>query len=139
PPFRGANMMDTLDQVRTQEPVPPSRLQPKTPRDLETITLKCLQKEPAKRYASALALAEDLRRYQDGEPIRARPVGLWERGIKWARRRPAAAALVGALFLAACALVACSVLYAFYAAQEADLASQRADLYKQELQKFQEQ
>jgi tetratricopeptide (TPR) repeat protein len=94
PPFRAPTMVETLDQVRHQEPVSPRQLQPKTPRDLETICLKCLQKEPPKRYSSAEALAADLRRYLEGKPILARPVSAWERGIKWAKRRPAVAALV---------------------------------------------
>jgi len=94
PPFRGASIYDTLEQVRTREPVLPSALQPKTPRDLETIGLKCLQKEPAKRYASALALAEALRRFANGEPILARRTPAWERAWKWARRNRAAAALL---------------------------------------------
>jgi tetratricopeptide (TPR) repeat protein len=95
PPFKSTTVADTLRQVLTQDPVPPARLQPKVPRDLQTICLKCLEKEPRKRYASALELAEDLRRYRGGEPIRARPTGAWGRAVKWARRRPAAAALVG--------------------------------------------
>ena len=99
PPFRGATVLETLEQVKTTEPVPPSRLVPGLPRDLETIALKCLQKDPARRYASAGDLAEDLRRFLDGEPIVARPVPFWERGIKWARRRPAIAALVAAVLL----------------------------------------
>jgi eukaryotic-like serine/threonine-protein kinase len=94
PPFRAATVLETLEQVRTQEPVPPRRLQPKLPRDLETICLKCLDKQPGRRYAGADALAEDLRRFLDGEPIRARPVGRLERARKWARRRPALAALL---------------------------------------------
>jgi WD40 repeat protein len=106
PPFRGATVMETLDQVRTQEAVAPSRLQPKTPRDLETICLKCLQKEPNKRYTSALDLAEDLRRFAKGEPIEARPIGLWERTVKWARRRPAWAALILVTFIASFGLAA---------------------------------
>jgi tRNA A-37 threonylcarbamoyl transferase component Bud32/DNA-binding beta-propeller fold protein YncE len=97
PPFRAATTMDTVMQVLHNEPVPPTQLQPKTPRDLETICLKCLQKEPARRYATAADLAEDLRRFQAGEPIRARPVGAVEKVAKWARRRPAVAGLLAAL------------------------------------------
>jgi tetratricopeptide (TPR) repeat protein/tRNA A-37 threonylcarbamoyl transferase component Bud32 len=106
PPFRAASPLETLREVQSEEPVPPARLQPKVPRDLETICLACLGKEPARRYASAEALAEDLRRFQAGEPIVARPIRLWERGIKWARRRPSLAALVGVIVLAALVFVA---------------------------------
>jgi hypothetical protein len=91
--------------VRSSEPVPPSRLQPKVPRDLETVCLKCLHKEPARRYATAEEFAEDLRRFQHGEPIRARRVGSIERVLKWVRRRPAVAALEAALVLAGVILV----------------------------------
>jgi serine/threonine protein kinase/tetratricopeptide (TPR) repeat protein len=94
PPFRAATVQDTLDQVRHQDPVPPRRLQPTVPRDLETICLKCLRKEVYNRYASALALADDLGRFLAKEPITARPVSVWERGLKWARRRPAVAGLL---------------------------------------------
>src|SRR5262249_10252956 len=97
PPFRAERPMDTLMMVLEDEPVPPSRLNPKVPRDLETICLKCLQKEIGKRYSTALELAEDLRRFQDGEAILARPVTRWERAIKWVRRRPALAAVYGLL------------------------------------------
>ncbi|HVC93430.1 MAG TPA: serine/threonine-protein kinase [Pirellulales bacterium] len=93
PPFRSASMLDTLQQVMRNEPVPLSQLDPKLPRDLETICLKCLQKDPEKRYAGASALAEDLRRYLAGEPIRARPVGPAERAWRWCRRNPRTTAL----------------------------------------------
>jgi WD40 repeat protein len=94
PPFKAATALDTLMQVVSEDPVPPRQLQPKVPRDLETVCLTCLHKEAGKRYATAEALAEDLRRWQGGEPITARPVGRLERLAKWARRRPAAAALI---------------------------------------------
>ena len=93
PPFQGASALETIELVRTQEPVPPTRLQPKIPVDLETICLKCLQKEPAKRYSDASALAEDLQRFLDGRPILARPVGAVERLTRWCRRNPKVAAL----------------------------------------------
>jgi tetratricopeptide (TPR) repeat protein len=94
PPFDAATPLETVVQVVSEEPVRPSRLTPTLPRDLETICLKCLQKPPAKRYAGAAALADDLHRFLAGEPIAARPVGRWERGWKWARRHPAVAAAV---------------------------------------------
>lgn len=104
PPFRAATVLQTLEQVQTREPVPPSRLQPGVPRDLETICLKCLEKEPARRYVDGRALAEDLRSFLNGEPIRARRVSLFERGRKWAKRKPTAAALVAVGLLAISAL-----------------------------------
>src|SRR5439155_10187402 len=73
PPFKAPTPMDTMLQVLSEEPVPPSRLQSKTPRNLETICLKCLSKEPRRRYADAAALAADLRAFLDGKPVQARP------------------------------------------------------------------
>src|SRR5439155_18848771 len=99
PPFAGTTTVETLYQVRTQEPVPPSRWQKSVPLDLDTICLKCLRKEPENRYASAAELAVDLVRYKQGEPIRARPVGRIERCLKWVRRRPLVAGLLAVVAL----------------------------------------
>jgi WD40 repeat protein len=94
PPFRGDSTLETVRQVLTEDPVPPTRLQPGLPRDLETVCLKCLHKDPARRYPSAAELAADLERFLGHEPIRARPASVVEHAGKWARRHPAAAALV---------------------------------------------
>lgn len=102
PPFKGMSVIETLDQVRNQEPVPPTELQHSIPRDLETICLKCLAKEPHRRYPSAEALAEDLRRFLHGEPITARPTGPVERFWRWSVRYPIAAALMVSLLVGVC-------------------------------------
>ena len=94
PPFKGTTQLETLKLVLEEDPVPPSRLRPKLPFDLETICLKCIARDPRKRYAKALDLAEDLDRYLAGEPILARRTPLWERGIKRARKRPAITGLL---------------------------------------------
>jgi serine/threonine protein kinase/formylglycine-generating enzyme required for sulfatase activity len=109
PPFEGPQQV-VLVSVLSDEPLPPSRLGVKVPRDLETICLKCLGKEPARRYASAEELADDLRRFQAGEPVQARPTGRLERAVKWAKRRPALAALLGVTLLALVALAALSTV-----------------------------
>ena len=101
PPFKGTTSVETLKLVLGEDPVPPSHLRPKLPFDLETICLKCLAREPRKRYASALALAEDLDRFLAGEPILARRTPLWERGIKLARKRPVMTALLAVGIVAA--------------------------------------
>jgi serine/threonine-protein kinase len=105
PPFRADTGAATLQQVVADEPAPPARLNPQVPRDLETICLKCLNREPHKRYASARALADDLRRFERGEPIAARPLGRLERLARWARHHPAPAALLVGTLLAATAVL----------------------------------
>jgi len=98
-PLLGPTTLDTLLLVRNEDPVAPRQFQPQVPRDLETICLKCLQKAPTHRYATAAELAEDLARFLAGEPIRARPTPAWERAWKWARRRPAVTGLSAAVVL----------------------------------------
>jgi tetratricopeptide (TPR) repeat protein len=105
PPFQAASVLETLEQVRRQEPLSPRRLLPGLPRDLETICLKSLEKEPTRRYTTALDLADDLGRFHRGEPIRARPTGPFVRLQKWARRQPAQAGLVAVSCLALAGLV----------------------------------
>jgi tetratricopeptide (TPR) repeat protein len=111
PPFKAAGVLETLEQVRSREPVPPSRLQPGVPRDLQTVCLKCLEKDPARRYASGLDLADDLRRFLEGRPVLARPASPVRRLAKWARRQPVPAALAAACALLLGALVAGALLY----------------------------
>jgi WD40 repeat protein len=94
PPFRAATPLDTVMQVIADEPVSPRRLQPKLPRDLETICLECLRKEPHRRYGSAEALADDLARFREDRPIVARPASRLEHAWRWCRRNPVVAALL---------------------------------------------
>jgi tetratricopeptide (TPR) repeat protein len=111
PPFLGQTVEDTLYQVRHQEPVPPARLQPKVPRDLETICLKCLHKEPSRRYLSAAQLAERLGQFLAGQPIPDRPPGILERLVRTARRHPTGAAVI---LLAATALMGLLLLLVWF-------------------------
>jgi tetratricopeptide (TPR) repeat protein len=130
PPFLGITVHDTLLQVVRQEPVPPRRLNPAVPRDLETVCLHCLHKQPERRYASAGALADDLARFRRGEPVAARPVGTVERGWRWCRRNPAIAALAAAVLVALLAGTVVSWRFAVQAdarAEQERLARQRAD------------
>jgi serine/threonine-protein kinase len=99
PPFEGETAAETERRVVGEEPVPPSRLNGRVPRDLETICLKCLHKNSARRYASAQDLADDLHRFLDKKPVLARPVGFVERAAKWVRRRPVLATLLTALLV----------------------------------------
>jgi hypothetical protein len=125
PPFRAETALSTLEQVCALDPVPPTRFQPKVPRDLETICLKCLEKEPHRRYATAEELADDLRRFRDGEPVRARPAPVWERGLKWAKRRPALAALLGVSGVAALAVLGMVLVANARLQQQRDLAEEK--------------
>jgi WD40 repeat protein/tRNA A-37 threonylcarbamoyl transferase component Bud32 len=131
PPFRGDSVLDTLEQVKQQEPKPPHASNRQLDRDLETICLKCLQKDPGDRYSSALTLAEDLERYLAGQPIHARRGTVWHRVILWAKRRPAQAAALLISGIAALALIVAG-LAVFYNAklqqslEETDRARQTA-------------
>jgi serine/threonine-protein kinase len=130
PPFEAATIMETVMCVTRDEPVPPSRLQAKTPRDVETISLKCLEKDAGKRYATAEALAEDLRRYLVGDPILARPISAPERLWRWCRRNPRVAALSATVFLLLVLVTIGSVMSTFWIRQESaakDVALELAD------------
>jgi tetratricopeptide (TPR) repeat protein len=130
PPFKAATPLDTLARVLHEEPVPPGRLRPGLPRDLETICLKCLQKEPGQRYAGADALADDLSRFLAGEPVQARPVGTAERLWRWCRRNRAVAALavgLSAVLLAGAAVSTWQAVRATLAEREAITERDRAE------------
>jgi eukaryotic-like serine/threonine-protein kinase len=142
PPFLASSAMDTIMQVTRDEAMAPTRIVPDTPRDLETICMKCLQKESDKRYPSALALAEDLERFQIGEPIQARPVGGVERLWRWCRRNPRIALLTGAVAILLISVTAVSATAAVRISkeqketllqkEEADRQRHEADLQREE-------
>jgi mono/diheme cytochrome c family protein len=125
PPFEGVTPLDTLLRVLSQDPEPPSRVLPKVPRDLETICLKCLEKKPGRRYATAEALADDLQRFRTGLPIAARSITLAGRTVKWARRRPEIAALTLLLMLTAVGLFA-AIWSRYRTLQESRLAAEQS-------------
>jgi WD40 repeat protein len=135
-PFRGSKAM-IIHQVLDEEPKPPRRLNDRIPRDLETICLKALAKQPARRYATARELAEDLRRFLHGEPIHARPVGQAERFVRWCRRNPLVASLAGTIALVLLAGIVTSSYFAVQAVRgeraaiaEAKRADREADAAK---------
>jgi serine/threonine protein kinase/WD40 repeat protein len=130
PPFKAATALETLQQVQLAEPVPPSRLQPRLPRDLTTICLKCLEKEPARRYATAGDLADDLHRFLAGEPIQARPIGRAGRLWRWCRRNPVVATLSAAV-LVLLALLAGGALVDYFRLAEALRTSEDANAQAQ--------
>jgi WD40 repeat protein/tRNA A-37 threonylcarbamoyl transferase component Bud32 len=130
PPFQADSSLETLYQVQHREPEPPRALDPSAPRDLETVCLKCLQKEPDKRYHSAEALAADLERWLDGRPVSARRAGAGERAWRWCRRNPVVAALVAAVALSLLASTVLSLLFATTLAKQTRVAlaeRERAD------------
>lgn len=128
PPFKADTVLNTLHQVVKQEPVPPRVLQPGVPRDLETICLKCLEKDPRRRYASAADLGADIQRFLNQEPIMARPVGWIERSVKWVHRRPALASLLGVSALALAALVGVWIYFTVQLQAEKDLAREQEQI-----------
>ena len=124
PPFKAETAFATIQQVLTEEPTAPSRLRSGVPRDLETICLKCLHKEPARRYTSAEALADDLARFQAGKPVAARPVGPLARGWSWCRRNPVVAASLAVVALSLLTATLVSVLFGVRADQARQSAEQ---------------
>jgi tRNA A-37 threonylcarbamoyl transferase component Bud32 len=138
PPFRAATPLETVLHVMEREPVPPSKVEPRVDRDLETICLKCLDKNPAKRYGSAEALAEDLGRWLQGEPIQARPARRVERMVKWARRRPAVAGLLAVSVVALVAMLSSSIIFTLSLQNQVRQTAKARDEATDKAQKLQE-
>jgi WD40 repeat protein len=126
PPFQAATLLETLQMIHEGTPAPLRRAFPKTPRDLVTICAKCLEKDPRRRYRRAADLSEDLDRFLSGRPVKARPIGVVERAVRWCRRNPALASLFTAVSLLLLAIVVGSLVAAVSLRREAQRA-QRAE------------
>jgi serine/threonine protein kinase/WD40 repeat protein len=131
PPFEAETPAESIEQLLNVEPLSPARLRPKVPRDLATICLKCLEKSPRQRYASTRELARDLRRFQAGEPIQARPVGIVGRLYRWCRRRPLVACLLMLSLILAMRVVALRINYAARLEDAFASAQAQAELERQ--------
>ena len=136
PPFLAPTAMETLLLVRDQEPLPPRQFDPRLSQDLETICLKCLQKDPAKRYATAGEMADDLQRFLEGRPILARPLNNLARSMRWCRRNPLPSALGVLLVTALLSGTIVSAFFAFSASRQTDVAIAASEAAEQSRQKF---
>jgi eukaryotic-like serine/threonine-protein kinase len=134
PPFVGPTVLETIMLVRNQEPVPPTRLQPKCPRDLETICLKCLQKEPSQRYSSCQKLADDLHHFLAGEPIKARPVSWIEHCWRWWRRNPRVASLSACVAVLLLAVIVSLGVMAVRLSREREAVAKTRDIAGERLE-----
>jgi WD40 repeat protein len=132
-PFAAATSAEVFSRLLTEEPLSPARLVPKLARDLETICLKCLEKDPHQRYATALELAEDLHRYQVGRPIKARPIRFIERAWRWCRRQPLAAASLAGVVILLVALITTILIYDAKLRQALAQSQQTAEEERQHL------
>jgi WD40 repeat protein len=133
PPFRADTPLETMRQVMEREPKRPSSILARVDRDLETICLKCLEKQPARRYTSARALAEDLERWQRHEPILARPTRPWEYAAKWSHRHPARAALVGLALVAPAIIITVLLVMGARVTAQRNLAQTQVAITRQNL------